>query len=42
MRSAWLFNDPCTGQWTIALDYQSQPSTPIYQVSRWLNLAWLN
>ncbi len=31
MRSAWLFNDPCTGQWTIALDYKSQPSTPIYQ-----------
>ncbi|CAM9470432.1 unnamed protein product, partial [Ectocarpus sp. 12 AP-2014] len=31
MRSAWLFNDPCTGQWTIALDYQSQPSSPIYQ-----------
>lgn len=33
MRSAWLFNDPCTGQWTIALDYKSQPSTPIYQYS---------
>ncbi|CAM9727677.1 unnamed protein product, partial [Hapterophycus canaliculatus] len=31
MRSAWLFNDPCSGQWTIALDYQSQPSSPIYQ-----------
>lgn len=33
MRSAWLFNDPCTGQWTIALDYQS-PSSPIYQVKK--------
>eukprot|EP00903_Cladosiphon_okamuranus_P014466 g13421.t1 len=31
LRSAWLFNDPCTGQWTIALDYKSQPSSPIYQ-----------
>lgn len=34
LRSAWLFNDPCTGQWTIALDYKSQPSSPIYQVHK--------
>ena len=32
MRSAWLFNDPWTGQWVIALDYQVQPCNPIYQV----------
>lgn len=32
--STWLFNDPLTGQWTIALDYQAQPSQPIYQVQR--------
>lgn len=31
MRSAWLFNDPATGQWTIALDYEAQPFSPIYQ-----------
>eukprot|EP00752_Nemacystus_decipiens_P006072 g5480.t1 len=31
LRSSWLFNDPCTGQWTIALDYKPQPASPIYQ-----------
>lgn len=32
MRAAWLFNDPLSGQWTVALDYQAQPCSPIYQV----------
>lgn len=32
MRSAWLFNDELTGQWTIALEYRAQACSPIYQV----------
>lgn len=32
MRAAWLFNDPISGKWTIALDYIAQPCSPIYQV----------
>eukprot|EP00904_Undaria_pinnatifida_P004685 jgi/Undpi1/14217/HiC_scaffold_9.g03866.m1 len=31
MRAAWLFNDPISGKWTIALDYIAQPCSPIYQ-----------